>query len=301
MPSPPNSEVFGGFAIPEPLLAPGGSTDFDTLAANAVVAASPRPDPILLDQLDPRSRPLRSTLGKRIARIVVFASLARPAPALAADAPLGVVMQANLAHVKQSNLTKGATVYSGEELSTDDGGSLDLEIASSRIGLAAGSRAHFYSGANGVVADLTDGTLTFRRNGGADGIEVVASDVRIVPKGGGPATGQVTFLSPCKITISSVAGEIAVTAGKESRIVKEGEVYSVLPKTGILAVKSYISPEDPAYHDSHTHQTCALAGSPRDPAQFRKIGLLAAAGGAGALIGLKFLTSHPGMESPDKP
>src|SRR5882724_697886 len=125
MPSPPNSEVFGGFAIPEPLLTPGGSTDFDTLAANAVVAASPRPDPILLDQLDPRSRPLRSTLGKRIASIVVFASLARPAPALAADAPLGVVMQANLAHVKQSNLTKGATVYSGEELSTDDGGSLD--------------------------------------------------------------------------------------------------------------------------------------------------------------------------------
>jgi hypothetical protein len=244
---------------------------------------------------------LGSILMKRIACAALLTSLASPAPAPATNAPFGVVMQANLAHVKQSSLTKGATVYSGEELSTDEGGSLDLEIGSLRVGLAAGSRAHFYSGANGVVADLTDGTLTFRRNAGAEEIEVVASDVRISPKGGGSAAGQVTFLSACKITISSVAGEIEVTAGKESRTVKEGEVYSVLPKTAILAVKNYISPEDSAYHDSHTHQTCALSGSPRDPTQFRKIGLLAAVGGAGALIGLKLLTSHPGMESPDKP
>jgi hypothetical protein len=235
--------------------------------------------------------------------VLLFASLICPPPLPAADAPLGVVLQAKLAHVKQSSLSEGTTVYSGDELSTEDGGSLDLRILDSRFSLGANSRAHFYSGANGAVLDLSDGTVVFHRDTGAEGIEVVASDVRIVPKGEGPVTGQVTFLSACKITVTSVAGEIEVTAGKESRTVKEGEVYSVLPKTAILAVKNYISPDDPAYHDSHTHQTCALGGSPRDPgqAQFRKIGLIAALGGAGALIGLKFLTSHPGVESPAKP
>jgi hypothetical protein len=248
---------------------------------------------------------LGSTLGKRIGCILVFASLVCPASSPArtpgADAPLGVVLQANLAHVKESALTEGATVYPGEDLSTDDGGSLDLRIVNSRFGLAANSRVHFYSGAKGSVAELDSGTLTFRRDTGADGFEVVASDVRIVPKGEGPVAGQVTFLSACKITVSSITGEIAITSGKESRIVKEGEAYSVLPEVGVLAVQAYISPDDPGYHKSHSHQTCALRGSPRTPVQFQKIGLAAGLAGAGVLIGIKLLSSHPSVESPDHP
>ncbi len=192
-------------------------------------------------------------------------------------------------------------MYPGEDLSTDDGGSLDLRIVNTRFGLAANSRVHFYSAAKGSVGELDSGTLTFRRDTGADGFEVVASDVRIVPKGEGPVAGQVTFLSACKITVSSITGEIAITSGKESRTVKEGEAYSVLPEVGVLAVQAYISPDDPGYHKSHSHQTCALRGSPRTPAQFQKIGLAAGLAGAGVLIGIKLLSSHPSVESPDQP
>jgi hypothetical protein len=234
--------------------------------------------------------------------MLVFASLVCPAssPSRGTDAPLGVVLQANLAHVKGTTLTEGATVYPGEDLSTDDGGSLDLRIVNSRFGLAANSRAHFYSGSSGSVAELDSGTLTFRRDAGADGVEVVASDVRIVPNSHGPVAGQVTFLSACKITVASVAGEIEVTSGKESRTVKEGEAYSVLPEVGVLAVQTYISPDDPEYHKSHSHQTCALRGNPRNSVRFQKIGL-AAALAAGVLIGIKLLSSHPSVESPDQP
>jgi hypothetical protein len=69
-----------------------------------------------------------------------------------------------------------------------------------RFSLAANSRAHFYSGEKGSVAELANGTLTFRRDAGTEGIEVVASDVRIV------RTGLVTVFSPCKINVTSVAG-----------------------------------------------------------------------------------------------
>jgi hypothetical protein len=220
----------------------------------------------------------------------------------AADAPLGVVLQANLAHVKESAITEGATVYPGDELSTDVGGSLDLRIVNSRFSLAANSRAHFYSGEKGSVAELTSGTLTFRRDAGIGGVEVVASDIRIVPKGEGAVIGLVTVFSPCRIDVTSVAGEIGVTSGTETRIVAEKETYSVIPEVSVLAVRNYISPNDPTYHQSHAHQACNLGKDPNNSGRFRKIGLLAGLGAAAVLAGSKFLTtSHPSAESPYKP
>jgi hypothetical protein len=235
--------------------------------------------------------------------MLLFAALACPTlwPA-AADAPLGVVLQANLAHVKDSAITEGATVYPGDELSTDVGGSLDLRIVNSRFGLAANSRAHFYSGENGSIAELTNGTLTFRREGGTDAIEVVASDVWIVPKGEGPVTGLVTIFSPCKITVTSVAGEIEVRSATETRTVSEKETYSVIPDVSVLAVHSCISPDDPNYHQSHVHKACVLNDEASKAGRFRKVALFAGGGGAAVLVGSKFLTSsHPTAESPDKP
>src|SRR5277367_261852 len=74
-----------------------------------------------------RSRPtLRRTPWSRTGCTLLFAMLACQAPLPAADAPLGVVLQASLAHVKDSAITEGATVYPGDELSTEVGGSLDL-------------------------------------------------------------------------------------------------------------------------------------------------------------------------------
>jgi hypothetical protein len=243
-----------------------------------------------------------STLRNRIGCTFLFALLTCPAPVPAADAPLGVVLQANLAHVKESAITEGSTVYPGDELSTDVGGSLDLRIVNSRFSLAANSRAHFYSGEKGSVAELTNGTLTFRRDAGTDGIEVVASDVRIVPKGEGPVTGLVTIFSACRVDVTSVAGEIVVTSGTETRTVAEKETYSVIPEVSVLAVRTYISPNDPTYHQSHAHKACALGKDPNNSGRFQKIGLLAGLGGVAGLVGIKLLTtSHPSTESPYKP
>jgi hypothetical protein len=245
---------------------------------------------------------LRRTPWSRTGCTLLFAMLACQAPLPAADAPLGVVLQASLAHVKDSAITEGATVYPGDELSTEVGGSLDLRIANSRFDLAANSRAHFYSGEKGSVVELTSGTLTFRRDAGTDGIEIVASDVRIVPKGEGAVTGLVTIYSPCKIAVTSIAGEIEVRSGTETRIVAEKESYSVIPDVSVSAVQTYISPDDPNYHQSHAHKACALSSGAHNAGRFEKIALAAGLGGAAILIGSKLLTtSHQGAESPWKP
>jgi hypothetical protein len=245
---------------------------------------------------------LRRTPWNRTGCTLLFVMLACQAPLPAADAPLGVVLQANLAHVKDSAITEGATVYPGDELSTDVGGSLDLRIANSRFDLAANSRARFYAGEKGSVAELTNGTLTFRRDAGTDGIEVVASDVRIVPKGEGAVTGLVTIYSPCKIAVTSTAGEIEVRSGTETRIVAERETYAVIPEVSVSAAQTYISPDDPNYHQSHVHKACALGNNPHNPGRFEKIALAAGLGGAAILVGTKLLTtSHQSAESPWKP
>lgn len=240
---------------------------------------------------------MSSPLGTRLGCILAIASLTFAPLSPAQDTPLGVVLQANLAHVRQSALTEGASIFAGEEISTDVSGSADVRIANSRYGLAANSQGRFYPArsAKGSVAELTSGTLTFRRDN-ADTIEIVASDVRVVPQGDAPATGQVTIFSPCKISVTALTGELQVTAGAETHIVAEKESYEVLPQQSVIAAASFISPDDPAYHQSHTHKTCTTPRQSKGMSQFAKIGIVAGAGAAAAVL---FLARGSGSKSGD--
>jgi hypothetical protein len=255
---------------------------------------------------------LSSNPGTRLGCFLAIASLTFALLSPAQDKPLGVVLQANLAHVRQSALTEGASVFAGEEISTDVSGSADIRVANSRYGFAANSQGRLYPShaAKGYVAELSSGTLTFRRDS-ADSIEVVASDVRIVPQGDSPATGQVTIFSPCKISVTAITGDLQVTAGTETHIVAEKESYEVLPQQSVIAAANFLSPDDPAYHQSHTHKTCTTPRQSKGTSQFAKIGIVAGAGAAAAVIflakgGSKSGSTNNGgggggVESPDKP
>jgi hypothetical protein len=254
---------------------------------------------------------LSRTLGTRLGCVLAAASLAFAPLSFAQETPLGVVLQANLAHIRQTSLTEGASIFAGEEISTDVGGSADIRIANSRYSLAANSHGRLYPtrDGKGSVAELSSGTLTFRRDNG-DSIAVVASDVRIVPQGEESATGQVTVYSPCRINVTAITGDLQVTAGIETHIVSEKESYEVLPLQSVIAATSFISPDDPAYHQSHTHKTCTAPRQSKGNSQFAKIGIIAGAGAAAAVIfmahgGSKSGSSNNGggggVESPDKP
>ena len=256
---------------------------------------------------------MSSPLGTRLGCILAVASLTFAPLSPAQDTPLGVVLQANLAHVRQSALTEGASIFAGEEISTDVSGSADVRIANSRYGLAANSQGRFYPAhsAKGSVAELSIGTLTFRRDN-AESVEVVASDVRIAPQGDAPATGQVTIFSPCKISVTAITGDLTVIAGAETHNVAEKESYEVLPQQSVISVANFLSPDDPLYHQSHTHKACTTPRQSNGTSQFTKIGIIAGAAGAAAAV---LLLAHGGsksgsnsdgsggggLESPDKP
>jgi len=249
-------------------------------------------------------------LGTRLGCFLVTASLAVAPLSSAQDMPLGVVLQANLAHVRQSELTEGASIFAGEQISTDVSGGADLRIANSRYSLAANTQARFYPAPKGSIAELNAGTLTFRRDS-ADTVEVVASDVRVRPQGEAPATGQITYFSPCKISVTAITGDLQVIAGAETHVVAERESYAVLPQQAVIATASFVSPDDPAYHQSHTHKTCTTPRQSNGNSQFAKIGIIAGAGAAAAVLFLAHGGSKSGsgnnggggggVESPDKP
>jgi hypothetical protein len=257
---------------------------------------------------------LSSTLRTRLGCLLATASLAFVPSSSAQDTPLGVVLQANLAHIRQSSLSEGASIFSGEEITTDVSGSADIRVANSRYSLASSSHGQFFPahGAKGAVAELTSGTLTFRRDSG-DAMEVVASDVRIVPQGDGPVTGQVTIFSPCKINVTAISGDLQVTAGSETHVVSEKDSYEVLPQQSVVSAASIMSPDDPAYHQSHTHKACVVPKQSNGTSQFTKVGIIAGAAGGGIIALLlmhqsghaKTTTTPPGggggVESPDKP
>ena len=222
-------------------------------------------------------------------------------PAGGPKTPLGVVQQANRARLGPSAVSQGATLYAGETLSTDSEGILELQIGSLRFGMPENSQAAFHPRTNGSVAELASGTLTFKRDADGADLEIVASDVRIVPEGDGAVMGQVTIVSPCKVKITSLLGQLDVVSGKEKRTIKEKETYSVMPEVTVVDVRARISPDDTDYHRSHSHKACAAGYFPRGgvPGSAGSTRFLMIA--TGIAIGVTLIGIHWALESPDKP
>jgi hypothetical protein len=198
----------------------------------------------------------------KIGRMLLIGMLATGAVVQAQEAPVGLIQEANRAHVRETTpVSGGASFYAGEELSTEEGGMLALSVGSTGFRLLDSSRAAFYRGAAGPVAELRRGTLIFRKEAGGENFEIVASDVRIVSNGEEAATGQVAIVSECDIRVTSVAGRVDVTSGKQTHAVNEKDAYRVVPEVSVLDRRASISPDDPGYHESHTHKSCAAVAT----------------------------------------
>ena len=200
----------------------------------------------------------------KISRLAaVLASLAMPFSAFAASsqtstAPLGIVGNANVAKIGNSPATEGATVYSGDFLSTDNGGVLLVKIGAISLELQSDSSAHLYRAPYGAVLELNSGTVAYSTPGGSQNLVIVASDVRVTPAADRPDSGSVTIDDPCNISVRSQRGEADVKVGSESKQVEEGKAYRVHAENS-LSYRKYLSPEESDYHKYHDHTPCAAA------------------------------------------
>ena len=179
---------------------------------------------------------------------------------LSGAALTGVVVDAKDAQVGESSLTRGASLYTGDVVSTRSGGHVQLRVRQSRFELIGESYGAFFPGVNSAVAELRYGTLIGALSSPSETFEIFASDVRIVPKSERPILAQITMNSSCDLQIKVQHGSLEATVGKETKILEEGHSYDVIPEVSLKYSRNpAISPDESEYHRGHEHASCALA------------------------------------------
>lgn len=219
----------------------------------------------------------------------------------AENAPLGMVTKSMSARIGSSASSEGATIYSGDYLSTDTDGALQVRIGNLSVDLKGGSSAHIFRATYGVIVALNRGTLVYSKPVGQPNVVIVASDVRITPAVSVASSGSVSVDDPCNLLIQSQRGQIYVQVGSQSQIVGQGKAFRVRPDFAVNE-RSPVSPDDDNYHASHSHQACPgptqvlKSTNPRPPSYSPFTAVV---------IGTSFLVTiiavHEELESPNRP
>jgi hypothetical protein len=202
----------------------------------------------------------------------------------ARSAVLGVVVEANRVHLNSGAVSEGATVYDGDQFSTEAGGMLRLRGDSTMVDLAeesvmlVRSRAN---GAQGTAAELRKGTLVFRAARAA-ALEIAALEARVRPVADAPTIAQVSVAGLKELRIYARRGPLQFSYRGEMATIAEGAAYRVIldPPEGGPKKKEAVK-----------------------PGRLRKAFLFLANGGGAAAAAVLVYENHrhKKMESPDRP
>jgi hypothetical protein len=181
---------------------------------------------------------LQLRLIGRICLSVVLAIGLLDIPGFAAnEKPLGLVLQVQEARVDNAKLAVGTTVYPGDTIETDTGGTLRLKLGANQLYLLASSAATLAQNTEIVHAVVARGTVGFSANG-TDKIELEIPEGILRAADGVRSYGQVTITGPLEVVISAYRGTLVldnegelhtIPAGKSYRVTMELEPAAVAP------------------------------------------------------------------------
>ena len=97
---------------------------------------------------------------------------------------VGIVVSTGQARIGSTGATVGATVFSGDLLTTEGGGSLLVQARKVHVFLPESSAAAIYAKPVGIAIELERGAVVLSSPGASpnDLIEIYASDVKVVPR-----------------------------------------------------------------------------------------------------------------------
>jgi len=162
-------------------------------------------------------------------------------PSFAAnEKPLGLVTQAQEAHLGSANVAIGTTVYPGDTLATDEGGTVRLKVGGSQFYLLSSSVATLSENSNVVNASVARGTVGFSSNGTDQlALEIPQGIVRAA--NGQPGYGQVTIIGPREVVISAYRGTLVLDNDGDLHEIAAGKSYRVT-----LDLEPAAAPQGPA-------------------------------------------------------
>ena len=175
-----------------------------------------------------RPRVLDSFAITRILVAILLSLALLISPLLAAHATaFGTVVFANRAYVGASDVSVGATVFSGDRLSTNEIGNVQVRAGAARLLLASASAATLAQDDAIPSATLASGTATFSTaNSKAFALHVASAVIR--PNSDQPTIGRVTVLSAKELTVKSVRGSLQIAVEDDLREIPEGAAYRIV-------------------------------------------------------------------------
>jgi hypothetical protein len=210
-------------------------------------------------------------------------------PALAATAkPLGLVVQAREAMLDNSTLAVGTTVFPGDTVQTDEGGTLRLKFGTNQLYLLSSSAATFSQNENTIRATVARGTVGFSSNASSE-LELAIPQGILRAARGQAASGQVTITNPQEVVISSYQGALVLDNEGEFHTIPAGKTYRVT-----MDLEPAAEPAAPARRDQDPNKDAGVIPTKRRKLYFELILVGAAA------IGTYFIWREV-TESPSLP
>ncbi len=160
-----------------------------------------------------------------VTALLISSMLYLPANA-ASQKALGLVIQAQLAHLDSADAAIGTTVYSGDSLDTQDGGNLRLRVGASQLYLLSESAATFAPDADGAHVTVIRGTVGILSMNSSP-IELETPLGTVCAAKGSAAYGQVRIAGPEEMIVSAYRGNLVIDREGEERTVEAGKSYDV--------------------------------------------------------------------------
>ena len=196
-------------------------------------------------------------------------------PALAATAkPLGLVVQAREAMLDNSTLAVGTTVFPGDTVQTDEGGTLRLKFGTNQLYLLSSSAATFSQNENTIRATVGRGTVGFSSNASSE-LELAIPQGILRAARGQTASGQVTITNPQEVVISSYQGALVLDNEGEFHTIPAGKTYRVT-----MDLEPAAEPAAPARRDQDPNKDAGVIPTKRRKLYFELILVGAAAIGS---------------------
>ncbi|MGH9744831.1 MAG: hypothetical protein ACRD59_01820 [Candidatus Acidiferrales bacterium] len=164
----------------------------------------------------------------RVCLVAILAAGLLNIPAFAAnDTPLGMIIQAEgLAHLGAAKAAIGSTVYTGDSVFTETGGTMRLRVGSSQVYLLSDSGASLAQFPNMVHVVVAHGTVGFSATASDPvGLDTPLGFVR--PVAGQPAFGQVMLTSPLEMIVTAYHGDVVVEENGNLHTIPEGKSYRI--------------------------------------------------------------------------
>jgi hypothetical protein len=224
-----------------------------------------------------------SITNSLLALLVSFSLLTAPLCA-APSSSLGIVVYADRAYIGVAPASVGATLFSGDRLSTDPAGNVQVRAGAARLLLSKASTATFSQDDATPAATLTCGSATFSTaNSNAFALHVASAVIR--PATSRPTIGQVTVLNPKELIVKSTRGSLSIAVEDDVREIPEGAAYRIVL--------------DPSAADAQGPRGSGGRSPGAPPIKAARSKFIWYAIGATAVI--TFVALHEVFESPDRP